>query len=286
MRSLTSIAVVLLAVSLAAAAPLQQTAMAEAKGQGMQMTAMADEGSDTIMITGTIVKTLPTDITFTVTSPDGLKVVDVDQIRPVDGSFATEFIISPMWSDDGIYTIKATSGISGTSLYTIELPVMVVGGMAQGTMIMDGNLHESIVYDESKGNIPEPTGITLEATGEIGSNVITVTGTTDIAIEDITLTVTAPNDNRVTVAQITPNTDGTYTKDIITGGELWTEDGLYTVTVHQNDDPMYTASAVVDIEDGLVVPEFGVIAVMILAVAIVSVIAISSRSRLGIVTGQ
>ena len=286
MRSLTSIAVVLLAVSLAATAPLQNTAMAQIDGQGMEMTVMAEEGSDTIMITGTIVKTLPTDITFKVTSPDGLNVVDIDQITPVDGSFSTEFVISPMWSDDGIYTIKATSGVSGTSLYTIELPVMIVDGMAQDTMVMDGNLHDLMVYDESKSAFAEPTGITLEAIGEIGSNVITVTGTTDIFIEDITLTVTAPNGNRVTVAQITPSTDGTYTKDVITGGELWTTDGMYTVTVQQNDDPLYTASAEVDIAEGVVVPEFGVIAVMILAVAIVSVIAISSRSRLSIITGQ
>jgi predicted secreted protein with PEFG-CTERM motif len=39
----------------------------------------------------------------------------------------------------------------------------------------------------------------------------------------------------------------------------------------------------VDILDGTVVPEFGTIAAMILAVAIISIIAISAKSRLSIV---
>jgi predicted secreted protein with PEFG-CTERM motif len=39
----------------------------------------------------------------------------------------------------------------------------------------------------------------------------------------------------------------------------------------------------VDILDGVVVPEFGTIAAMILAVAIISIIAISAKSRLSII---
>jgi predicted secreted protein with PEFG-CTERM motif len=66
------------------------------------------------------------------------------------------------------------------------------------------------------------------------------------------------------------------------GGPLWKQDGFYTVTVQQFEDPKYTASTQVDIKDGVVVPEFGAIAAMILAVAIISIIAISAKSRLSI----
>ena len=38
----------------------------------------------------------------------------------------------------------------------------------------------------------------------------------------------------------------------------------------------------VEIKDGVIVPEFGTIAAMILAVAIVAIIAVSARSRLSI----
>ena len=95
--SLTSITVVLLAVSLLATMPAQQqAALAQTDAQGIEMTVMADEGSDTIMVMGTIVKSMPTDITFTVTSPNGLNVVSVDQVTPDgNGVFETSFVIDP-----------------------------------------------------------------------------------------------------------------------------------------------------------------------------------------------
>ena len=43
---------------------------------------------------------------------------------------------------------------------------------------------------------------------------------------------------------------------------------------------MFTDSVEVEVADGLVVPEFGTIAAMILAVAIISIVAISAKSRL------
>ena len=58
---------------------------------------------------------------------------------------------------------------------------------------------------------------------------------------------------------------------------------FYTVTAQQFDDPKYTDSIEVDILDGTVVPEFGTIAAMILAVAIISIIAVSAKSRLSII---
>ena len=116
----------------------------------------------------------------------------------------------------------------------------------------------------------------------MGSTTIDISGWTDRVSQDITLTVTAPNGNVVSVAQVSPMLDGQFTSVITTGGPLWKQDGFYTVTAQQFDDPKYTASTEVDIADGVVVPEFGTIAAMILAVAIISIIAVSARSRLSI----
>jgi predicted secreted protein with PEFG-CTERM motif len=93
--------------------------------------------------------------------------------------------------------------------------------------------------------------------------------------------VTAPNGNVVSVAQVSPSINGEFTK-IITTGPLWKQDGSYTVTAQQDKSPEYTNSVQVDIKEGAVVPEFGTIAVMVLAVAIISIIAISAKSRLSI----
>jgi len=106
---------------------------------------------------------------------------------------------------------------------------------------------------------------------------------TDRLSEDITITVIAPNGNVVSIDQVSPELNGEFTSVITTGGALWKQDGFYTVTAHQNDNPRYNASTEVDIKDGLVIPEFGTIAAMILAVAIISIIAISAKSRLSII---
>ena len=283
LQLLPTIAVILVAVSLATVSTLQhQGAFAQDDGQGMEMMIVAQEGSDTILVTGTMKQSLPTDVVFTVKSPDGLKIVDVAQVTPLDGQFMTEFVISPDWNYDGFYTITASGGVnSDTSLYRIALPVEVVGGLTLGTMTTESNL-ENLVVDVGSEPV-QNSGIEINAIANMGSDVIAVSGVTDDLYNDITLTVTAPNGNVVTVDQLSPNLDGYYETIIRVGGPLWNEDGVYAVTAQQNDDLDYTMTTTVEIKDGVVVPEFGVIAVMILAVAIVSVIVMSTRSRLGIV---
>ena len=88
--------------------------------------------------------------------------------------------------------------------------------------------------------------------------------------------------NVVSVEQITPDLDGKFAKDITTGGPLWTQDGIYTVSAQQGESPDHKASVEVEIVDGVVIPEFGTIAALILAVAIMSIIVVSAKSRLSI----
>jgi predicted secreted protein with PEFG-CTERM motif len=70
---------------------------------------------------------------------------------------------------------------------------------------------------------------------------------------------------------------------IETGGALWSQDGMYTISAQQGDASNYQTSADVEIVDGHVIPEFGVIAAMILAVAIVSIIVVTAKTKLSIV---
>ncbi len=86
----------------------------------------------------------------------------------------------------------------------------------------------------------------------------------------------------VSVEQITPNPDGQFTVEIKTGGPLWVEDGVYTVTANQGIASEYRDSIDVEIIAGKIIPEFGTIAAMILAVSIISIIVISAKSRLSI----
>ena len=116
-----------------------------------------------------------------------------------------------------------------------------------------------------------------------GSDTIEITGQTSKSNEDVTFTVTSPNGNIISIDQTSPDTNGDFATIISVGLPQWSQDGAYTVIAQQGNDSMYTDSVEVEVEDGVVVPEFGTIAAMILAVAIISIIAISAKSRLSIV---
>ena len=278
-RSTTSMALVLIALSLVSMTSIQQDAFAQT--QGMTITATADKGSDTITVTGKTVSEL-TDVTFMVTSPSGFTVVAVDQVTPDDnGDFGTEFIISSFWTEDGFYTITAKQSIQQNSLYSLKVFVEVTNGMAERTTSTESNL-VSDIFVAIQPTVTKDAGLEIYAEAVLGSTTIEITGWTDRVSQDVTLTVTSPNGNVVSIDQVSPMLDGEFTSVITTGGPLWKQDGFYTVTAQQFEDPKYTASEKVDIKDGVVVPEFGTIAAMILAVAIISIIAISAKSRLSI----
>ena len=270
-------AIALMALSLISMTSIQQDAFAQSAG--MSITATADKGSNTIVVTGKTVSHF-TDVTFSVISPSGNNLVAAWQITPdVSGNFGTEFKVGPTWTENGFYTITAKQGSS--SLYTLDVLVEVKNGKTERISVTESNLQG--IFRPNENNAATDKGITLdEIIVENGSTMFEVTGMTDRVSQDITLKVVAPNGNVVKVAQVSPMLDGEFATEITVGGSLWKQDGSYTVTVQQFDDPKYTASTQVDIKDGVVVPEFGAIAAMILAVAIISTIAISARSRLSI----
>jgi len=278
-RSTTSMAIVFMALSLISMTSIQQDAFAQT--QGMAITAISDKGSDTITVTGMTVSDV-TDITFRITSPSGNNVVAVDQISPDEnGEFALEFKVGSLWTENGFYTIEAMQSVVPGSLYNLEVLVEVTNGMTEKNSATLSNL-ETGIWTAIEPNVAKDAGIEINAEAEMGSDTIVITGTTDRISTDVALTIIAPNGNVVSVDQVSPALNGEFTSVITTGGPLWTQDGIYTVTAQQFDSSAYKASAEVDIKDGVVVPEFGTIAAMILAVAIVSIIAISAKSRLSI----
>ncbi len=272
-RSTTSMAIALMALSLISVVSIQQDAFAAS--QGMSITATADKGSDTITLMGMTTSGY-TDVTIRVVSPMG-NVVSVGQETPDEnGNFEDVFNVSK-WNEDGYYTIQAKQG---QGIFTLSVDVLVNNGMTEKTSETQSTLDTGIFVPNV---ITRDAGIEIFAEAEIGSTTINIIGTTDRVSEAITLTVISPNGNIVSIDQVTAMLNGEFTSVIATGGPLWKQDGFYTVTAYQNDNPRYSASTEVDIKDGVVVPEFGTIAAMILAVAIISIIAISAKSRLSII---
>ena len=276
-HSMTSITLALMALSIMSLISVQNNAYADL--MGMSLTAEASEFSDTIYVYGQTASKV-TDITFTVTSPDGFNRLAVDQITPDnDGKFATEFKISPLWNQDGFYTITAKQSVHASSIYTMSVEVEVINGMTIETLATESNLETGIFVPKIEQN-KKP--FTMSANAMEGSTTIEIKGYSDRTNVDITLKVIAPNGNVVSVEQITPGLDGKFAKNITTGGPLWTQDGDYTVEAQQGEISDHKASVKVGIVDGVVIPEFGAIAAMILAIAIMSIIIVSAKSKLSI----
>jgi predicted secreted protein with PEFG-CTERM motif len=92
--------------------------------------------------------------------------------------------------------------------------------------------------------------------------------------------VLAPNGNVVSIDQINPDSDGSFTSTIGVGGPMWKQDGMYEIAAQQGSASINKATVEVEIADGAVVPEFGTIASLVLVVAISSIVVLSAKGRL------
>jgi len=267
--TMTSLSIVFLALTIMSVSAIGQNAYAA--GGGMSLS--ADCSGSSCDISGTTDRN-DQDVTVVVSSSNGIHIVD--QLSISGGSFSTTINVSNL--DDGTYKIAANQGSS--SKYSLNVSVDVSGGSADSSASISNIVAES---EEEAGatEAASTSGLQLTAGGMEGSTTIDVSGTTDRS-GDIAITVTAPNGNIISIDQITPS-GGSFMATIETGGALWSQDGMYTISAQQGDASNYKTSADVEIIDGHVIPEFGVIAAMILAVAIVSIIVVTAKTRLSLV---
>lgn len=174
-----------------------------------------------------------------------------------DGQFSKLFHPPLQGFEPGVYTVIASQ--KEVSM-TPELKITVLGS-------------------PSANIISTPQGpITIQADAVQGSSVINISGVTQSREGDVTIKVTAPNGNLVSIDQVTPSSRGQFSIEIITGGPLWVQDGQYTVTAFQGSGSELSHSVQVEIEDGVVVPEFGTLAIVILSVSIMSIVLLRFRA--------
>jgi len=257
----------IMTISMISVSALSQNAYAAA---GLSLS--ADGSGDTIAISGNSDRN---DLDVTIVLSNSMGIHGVAQSSVSGGSYSASFNVSNL--SDGAYTIAANQGDS--SKYSVSVDVDVSGGSSDSS-VSATTITAADVTIEEVGS-PSIRGLTITADAIEGATTIDVSGSTDRNGE-IVLTVTAPNGNIVSVAQVTPSGDS-YMTTITVGGALWSQDGMYTISAQQGDAALYKTSTQVDIKDGHVVPEFGTIAIMILVVAIVSIIALSAKTKLSLV---
>ena len=244
---------------------------------GMELSLSAEQGSTSVTVSG-FTSILAEAVAITVTSPNG-NIVTIEQVSPDrNGNFMTVLKTSSLlWKQDGMYIITAQQG--ERNLYKFRLPVQVIGGTTQFTSVSDSSIATHVT---SGAAFPETRFLSLNIEPVIGAITIDVKGQTD-RTTDVTIKVTAPNGNIVSIDQITPNPDGSFMTVLHTDSDLWKQNGFYTITAQQGTGSGYTDSAEVEIVDGAVIPEFGAIAALILAVAIISIIVVTAKTRLSII---
>ena len=210
-----------------------------------------------------------TPVTLIVTGQTG--VVTIEQITPSsDGSFSFSInTASPLMKYDGEYKIKATYGDAGIN--DVVFVTLEGGAVREATVA---------THDDDDHHGYEAADLTNELNYNIsGGNVESITSTNDdsllITIHDAEdgseLTITLPDDI------ITPFNDGSFF--VLVNGEESddAEQNGNRVTI-----PFDAETTDIEIVGTHVVPEFGTIAMIVLAVAIVSIIAVSAKSRLSI----
>jgi len=228
---------------------------------------------DSVLVTGKITGVASfKPVTLTVISPDGETVYAPMVSFDNNGVFKRLFHPTLPSFKDGTYTIIASHP---DTQKTAEIQFTVIGSTIPPKGIPVKSTYSGIISTK-------PSVITLSADTEFGSDKILVKGSTTSFITDITFIVTSPQGNLISIAQITPDTDGKFSAEIKSGGPLWKENGFYTITANQGLSSEHKQSIKIEIDNGVVVPEFGTIAVMILAVAIISIIAVSAKSRLNV----
>ena len=225
--------------------------------------------SDIIMVEGQVANTSGFPVTITVISPLN-SIVAIDQITVAeDGSFETALnTAGAMWKYDGTYTIKANYGSAEKSN---SAKIELTGGVAYTP------------------NYKTPTS----SDKKCGANELSASGQCipfSISGGMVTSAMLNTNDNSI-VIMINAKDDGTLTVSpskqvqkgifmVLVDGEEWDDVEIVAnkVTV------MFPAGAeTIEIIGTFVIPEFGTIAAMILAVAIISIIAVSAKSRLSII---
>ncbi|EGG42092.1 hypothetical protein Nlim_1107 [Candidatus Nitrosarchaeum limnium SFB1] len=216
--------------------------------------------NDKIMVHGNVATVSKMPVTLTVTSPNN-SIVTIAQLDVnSDGSFETTLMTGgELWKQKGTYTIKVNYG-------TFEKNNKVLVELTGETSASSNNCGSSELY--LKGNYCVPYTITGgKVTGaSINNN-----------DKSIIVKISADEDGTLTLNPDKSVLDGIFM--VLVDGQEWddVEIGDNSVTI------MFPAGTEkIEVIGTFVIPEFGTIAVMILAVAIISIIAVSAKSRLSI----
>jgi len=261
---------------------------------------------DTITISGEIKNMVPGDqLSILIQSPNG-NLVALDQLTVgVDNQFSTEIKLGgKLMKTEGTYTIKIQYREQSTttsfefgeiSSSSNDLEKVVIDESIIDESIIDESIIDESIIDESiiVDSIVTATTVVVQDSLDLVSyeiinakllNVIPDLDAISLliyieAIDDGSITLTIPRS--VLDASINNGDDEFF---VLVDGEEVDFEEITTSSDRTLTIEFPAGTEQIEIIGTFVIPEFGTIAAMILAVAIISVIAISARSRLNMLS--
>jgi len=263
--------------------------------------------SDVILVSGEIKYiALGDQLSLIIQAPNG-NIVQLDQMTVgSDKKFSTEINPNgPYWKTPGMYKITITqnennqatmsfefTGITSTPINEVEeLEEVVVEELEEVVVeeVVVEELEEVVIID----SIITPTNITIQDSTDsisyqiVNGKVINVIPDMDAvsllvyieSTDDGSITLTIP---RSILDSTINNVDDEFF--VLVDGEEVDFEEITTSIDRTLTINFLAGSEEIEIIGTFVIPEFGTIAAMILAVAIISIIAISSKSRLGMLS--
>ncbi len=279
MNAAAILAITISAIMLSSVGTVSSYAQVSAPATTAPITLTPDKESyatgERVTINGTVSSIQQGALAMQVMAPNGNRVFFA-QTNVENNQFTIEFTAGgPLWTNPGTYTVEATYGPTGLlkATTTIEYgggaptpepepePVPVIDAMLTGLVV-------DIVGGE----------IVSIAPGSSGSPSIDITIN---ATDDGMLTIDIPR------SILDSRTEGAEGDDVPFTVLI---DGVI-VDVSETNDPMTRTLVIeffagdgqlIEIIGSFIVPEFGTVAMLVLAVAIISIVAVSARSRLSI----
>ncbi len=219
-----------------------------------------------ISVMGTVSAIKPgTDVGLIVIGPPPFNnIVKIDQIKVQgDGTFSTTLSTAgELWKYDGTYTIKVTYG----SQEIIDTTRITLTG---GEIITPGKGVECAPNDLVASGQCVPFSI---SGGSVSSAMFSS------ASNSLTINISSFDDGMITVNPSTNAIRGIFM--VLVDGEEWDD-----VEIIGNEVTVSFPAGTEEIEiiGTFAIPEFGTIAALILAIAIISIIAVTAKTRLNVI---
>ena len=232
-----------------------------------------------------------TQLSLIIQAPNG-NLVALDQITVgADKQFSTEIKLGgKLMKTEGTYTIKVQYGDeSVTTTFEFGGIVSAISNEMEKSDVNDTISGKPVIVD----SIVTATTITVQKSTDLvgyeitNGKLINVIPDTDAksllidieALEDGSITLTIPRS--VLDATVNDKDDEFF---VLVDGEEVDFEEITTSTDRTITIEFFAGSEQIEIIGTFVIPEFGTIAAMILAVAIISIIAISAKSRLNVLS--